>query len=188
LCRETIAQDLPLAWSARQFREKISCVLCTFGYIADGSMIGKDTTTYWLHILGYTLSCPKKGIYKDGHERPDVVEYRMAYTAILESFRSQEHSYTGMFHDQLVPRRDITHTEIIRVYHDECIYASSEGALSLWVPNGNDPLYKKPRGHIVMCSGFICRCHGMMRIGTEASPVPKTSSKHLQPWITWAYY
>jgi hypothetical protein len=129
-------------------------------------MIGKDTTTYWLHILGYTLSCPKKGIYKDGHERPDVVEYRKAYTAILQSFKSKEHSFTGNLHDQLVPRTDITHPEIIRIYHDECIYASSEGALSLWVPDGNDPLYKKPRGHIVMCSGFICRCHGMMRIAT----------------------
>jgi hypothetical protein len=167
LCRETIAQDLPLAWSARQFREKISCVLCTFGYIADGSMIGRDTATYWLHILGYTLACPKKGIYKDGHERRDVVVYRKEYTATLLSYKNREHSYTGTSSDEFVPRTNTTHSEIIRIYHDECIYASSEGALSLWVPDGKDPLYKKPRGHIIMCSGFICRCHGMMRVPKE---------------------
>jgi hypothetical protein len=130
-------------------------------------MIGRETTTYWLHILGYTLACPKKGVYKDGHERPDVVEYRKAYTSILHSFDNREHSYTENFLDELVPRTDTTHSEMIRIYHDECIYASSEGALSLWVPDGSDPLYKKPRGHIVMCSGFICRRHRMMRIPRE---------------------
>ena len=40
LCKETIAQDLPLSWSARQFRDKISCVLCAQGFIADGTLIG----------------------------------------------------------------------------------------------------------------------------------------------------
>ncbi len=114
-------------------------------------LIGRDTATYC-----YKLTCPKHGIYKDAHERPDVVEYRKAYTAILRGFKDRERTYTGDCLDKLVLRSDTTRSEILRIYHDECIYASHEGALSLWVPDGNDPLFKKPRGHIIMCSGFIC--------------------------------
>ena len=130
-------------------------------------LIGRDTATYWLHILGYKLTCPKHGIYKDAHERPDVVQYRKVYTVILRGFKERERTYTGDRLDNLVLRSDTTRSDIIRIYHDECIYASSEGALSLWVPDGTDPLFKKPRGHIVMCSGFICSCHGLMRIASE---------------------
>ncbi len=97
------------------------------------------------------------------------MEYRKVYNAILRGFKERERTYTGDRLDKnLVLRSDtITRSDIIRIYHDECIYASSEGALSLWVPDDTDPLFKKPRGHIVMCSGFICSCHGMMRIASE---------------------
>jgi hypothetical protein len=102
---------------------------------------------------------PKKGIYKDGHERSDTVAYRKLYIAELNTFKSREQSYTG---DQLeipVTPADTSSAEIVRVYHDECIYASHEGAIQCWVPEGTDGKYKKPRGEIVMASGFICRCH-----------------------------
>jgi hypothetical protein len=89
------------------------------------------------------------------------------FSSVIRSFKDREHSYSGDRLDNLVLRTDTAHSQIVRIYHDECIYASHEGALSLWVPEGNDPLFKKPRGHIIMCSGFICSCHGMMRIARE---------------------
>jgi hypothetical protein len=36
-----------------------------------------------------------------------------------------------------------------------------------WVREDQDPKYKKPRGAVIMCSGFICRCHGMMNVYDE---------------------
>ncbi len=50
----------------------------------------------------------------------------------------------------LVPPTDTTSPEVIRVYHDECSYASHEGALYLlWIPKERQAKYKKPRGQTV---------------------------------------
>ena len=34
---------------------------------------------WWLHKLGYSITEVKKGVYMDGHEHPDVVEYRRSF-------------------------------------------------------------------------------------------------------------
>jgi len=151
-CAEIISA-MPNAWSARTFRDKVSMKLFTEGLIVEGCKIGRSTATYYLHELGMELVCPKKGIYKDGHERPDTVLARKLYTERLNTYKDRECSYTGDNLQTLVPPTDLTSPEVIRVYHDECSYASHEGALSLWVPKGRDAKYKKPRGQTVMCSG-----------------------------------
>lgn len=38
--------------------------------------IGVTTATAWLKKLGYRLRRYQKGVYYDGHERPDVVQKR----------------------------------------------------------------------------------------------------------------
>ncbi len=151
-CAEVISA-MPNAWSARTFRDKVSIKLFTEGLIVEGCKIGRSTATYYLHELGMELVCPKKGIYKDGHERPDTVEARKLYTARLNKYKDRECSYTGEKLETLVLPADASLPEVIRVYHDECSYASHEGALSLWVPKGRDAKYKKPRGQTIMCSG-----------------------------------
>ncbi len=100
---------------------------------------------------------PKKGIYKDGHERADTVAYRKLFIAELKTFKSREQTYTGEKLEITVPPEQTCLAEVVRVYHDECIYASHEGAIQCWVADGTDGKYKKPRGEIVMASGFICR-------------------------------
>jgi hypothetical protein len=100
------------------------------------------------------LVCPKKGVYKDGRERPDTVLARQTYTLKLHEFQHRKCSFAGEQLETFVPpAEDRTSSEVIRVYHDECIYASHEGALTLWVPKDTQANYKKPRGHTVMCSG-----------------------------------
>jgi hypothetical protein len=162
-CR-TIIGGLGKTWSARTFRDKVSAKLRDAGMVKPGRKIGRSTATYYLHALNMTLECPKKGIYKDGHERVDTVEDRGVYTALLMSFRDRERTYRGDRLDIEVSPVNQSLAEAIRVYHDECIYASHEGAIQLWVEEGQQAMYKKPRGQILMTSGFICRCHGMMVI------------------------
>ncbi len=74
-CREIIS-EFPNYFSARTFRDKVSAKLATNGYIKQNSKIGRSVTTFYLHQLGLHLACPKKGIYKDGNERPDTVQAR----------------------------------------------------------------------------------------------------------------
>jgi hypothetical protein len=122
-----------------------------------GSKIGRCTATYYLRQLGMVLVHPKKGIYKDGHERADTVAYRKMCTSVLNEFKQRKRTYTGQYLQIEEPLHHTLQREAIRVYHDECIYASHEGAIQLWVHNGKDGKYKKPRGEIVMASGFIFR-------------------------------
>jgi hypothetical protein len=154
-CFEVIAQ-VGATWSARTFRDRISVKLYESGYLMQGTKIGRTTATYYLRTIGMVLVHPKEGIYKDGHERPDTILYRKNYTSVLKAFQLRERSYEGKdLHKEVPPPSN--QQEAIRIYHDECIYASHEGAIQLWVHQGIDGKYKKPRGEIVMASGFICR-------------------------------
>ena len=103
------------------------------------------------------LVCPRKGIYKDGHERADTKEARKIYTAFIHGLRSRERTYTGDILEVEIMPADQTTGEVVRVYHDESIFASHEGSMQVWVYENSQATYKKPRGHVVMASGFVCR-------------------------------
>ena len=52
------------------------------------SSISERTAARWLHQLGFEAASTKKGVYIDGHERSDVVEYRKLYLRKLEILES----------------------------------------------------------------------------------------------------
>ena len=50
--------------------------------------ISAVTATRWLHKLGFNPISTKKGVYIDGHERHDVVEYRKLFLRKLDILES----------------------------------------------------------------------------------------------------
>lgn len=46
--------------------------------------IGESTAVRWLKKLGFKLCRVQKGVYVDGHERPDVVEARKKFIEYME--------------------------------------------------------------------------------------------------------
>src|SRR6266853_6372581 len=50
-------------------------ILLTFGYPPTKTLL-ECTARWWLIKLGWWCTMLRKGVYMDGHERPDVVEYR----------------------------------------------------------------------------------------------------------------
>jgi hypothetical protein len=44
--------------------------------LVEGKTVCERTTCRWLYRLGFSPHETKKGVYVDGHERADVVEYR----------------------------------------------------------------------------------------------------------------
>lgn len=44
-----------------------------------GMKIATTTVRRWLRKLGYEVHHTKKGVYLDGHERPDVIESRKKF-------------------------------------------------------------------------------------------------------------
>ena len=104
----------------------------SLGYLNANKKIGRCTVTYFLRQLGMVLTKLKKVIYKDGYERADTVQMnRIMYTAMLNEFNHRERIYKGVQLQIDVPPEAILEREVIRVRHDECIYASHEGVLQL---------------------------------------------------------
>ena len=52
-----------------------------------GTTIALSTVRRWLRKLGYTRHHAKKGVYVDGHERPDVVEYRKKFLGKMAEYQ-----------------------------------------------------------------------------------------------------
>ena len=51
--------------------------------------ISESTAGRWLHGLGWIYSEAKKGLYFDGHERPDVKEYREVFLVRMEEYEKR---------------------------------------------------------------------------------------------------
>ena len=115
----------------------------------------------WLHKLGYDWKEVRKGLFKDGHERDDVLQYRQDYfLPYLESLKSRivQWDEKGGFMLGKSPeeiRRITGLTPIILITHDECIFNSNEGPRFEWVEKGSMPLRKKGPGAGIMVSCFI---------------------------------
>ena len=56
----------------------------------DWKPLGKTATYKWLNRLGFYATEEKKGVYVDGHERVDVIDYRqnefLPKIALLQSY------------------------------------------------------------------------------------------------------
>lgn len=69
--------NLTLEKFASWVKEEWSTDICT------------STASDWLHEMGFTNRQFSKGVYFDGHERPDVLEERKKYLATLEAYESR---------------------------------------------------------------------------------------------------
>ena len=60
--------------------------------------ISLRTASSWLHQLGFKPTSHRKGLYIDGHERKDVVEYRKLFLRKLKSWsqHTSHHPYVVM--------------------------------------------------------------------------------------------
>ena len=58
---------------------------------------------------------------------------------------------------------------VVLIFHDESIYNSNDSSNVKWVLRGSAELFPKSRGRCLMVSGFICDCHGFLRVGNRKS-------------------
>jgi hypothetical protein len=74
----TYLLDLPVGEvTTAQFHRVLNeRILPSLGYQLRGTGLSLRTARRWLYKLGWRHTELKKGVYMDGHERPDVVEYR----------------------------------------------------------------------------------------------------------------
>lgn len=131
--------------------------------------IKNRTAVKWLHDLGFRPQSHKKGIYIDGHERNDVIEYRSLYLRkleILEKTHLPPPSCPGGNTQFTVGNSEAT-KHLVLIYHDECIFHANEGQTVLWAEDGKVPIRPKTQGRGLMVSDFVTEHDGLLVLTDE---------------------
>ena len=90
--------------------------------------ITTSTAVRWLKRLGFQWREVRKGIFLDGHEKEDVVDYR-THTFIPEWSRLEKYMPTWDEDGSLIPPRviELGKRLLIPCTHDECTFHSNDG-------------------------------------------------------------
>lgn len=102
----------------------------------------------------------KKGIYKDEHERPDVIQYPQkgilpTIAALLPRMPYIVRNDLGKVVDIKQPELPVGEKHCIPVTHDECTGNANDGPHHQWIREDEQPIRKKPRGQGLHISDFI---------------------------------
>lgn len=128
-------------------------------------------STLWKYMCewGYLYRKFGKDIFFDGHERPDVIEYRKAWALRMLQYKSFMTAF-GEEDEVIEPvLADPSQQKLVLVTHDECTFYANDGKKDMWLLDGDNPLRKKGPGASIMVSEFQCPCHGTMRIQSWTS-------------------
>ena len=109
----------------------------------------------------------KKGIYVDGHEQSDVVDY---CTEFLSTIAQDEHLQVIYGDQDLNPIQPSLHPskkKHVPIHHDKSIFRSNELQQKVWVKDGKMPLRKKGNRKAIHVSDFITEEMGHLSLTEE---------------------
>ncbi len=129
------------------------------------SSISDRTAIRWLHQLGFEPTSTKKGVYIDGHERSDVVEYRKLYLRKLEILEST-HAPPPPVSTEPTPEPS-DRRNLVLIFHDEAAYHANDDQRWMWAEKDNHPIRPKGQGRGLMVSDFIEEHGGYLRLSDE---------------------
>ena len=127
------------------------------------------TATRWLHGLGFHPSQSHKGVYFDGHERADVVEYRKLYLRKLKILESTHAPPPCCSDDPIRVRQeeDESKKQLVLLYYDESTFHFNDGQGWLWAEAGKQPTRPNGQGRGIMVSDFISEHDGFLRLSDQ---------------------
>ena len=81
---------------------------------------------------GYLYRKFGKDIFFDGHERPDVIEYRKAWALRMLQYKSFMTAF-GEEDEVIEPvLADPSQQKLVLVTHDECTFYANDGKKDMW--------------------------------------------------------
>ena len=131
------------------------------GNIDRRARIRSRTARKWLNRLGYKWKEVQKGVFFDGHEKEDVVEYRETFLDEMKSLLPYfvEFSDDGSMLPKICPD-DCTvggpnRRAIIMITRDESTFSANNGRRKIWTLDGHGILRPKGKGKSIMVSDFL---------------------------------
>ena len=136
-----------------------------------GCGISLSTACCWLHREGFRYMSHKKGLYFDGHDCPDVVEYRQnVFLPAMKEFEHRLVQYAiGDVEKELFvqPRNYVEHC-LVPTPHDEMTAQSNDMNDKEWVFDNEFKLRKKGVGRGIHRSDVICSTCGHLSQAGES--------------------
>lgn len=137
------------------------------------------TARFWLNRMGLRYGRFGKGVFVDGHEREDVVQYRQSiFIPQWQSYRQRFAKY-DLREKTFVGQGNSTSRPIILITHDESTFNANDGTRAGWKLNGQNPLRPKGRGKGIMVSAF-CTPGGLLKLDDDI-----TDQKILELFPDW---
>ena len=150
--------------------------------------VGKTTVARYLYEWGYSYRKNKKAIFFDGHERPDVVEYRQAWSKRMLKYMERSEFYQGDNQEEVLePVLNDGEKKIVFVTHDESTFYANDGKSDFWLTSDENYIRKKGPGSSIMISEFQCPCHGTMKSGAWTSRRYFKAGGDREGWWTYKH-
>ena len=110
--------------------------------------ISISTACRWLHWEGFHYMQHQKALYYDGHNWPDVLEYRhKSFSPTMERYCAPLVEFKiGEVKTEIIKPRNYVKRLLILCAHDESTTQANDGDKEGWVLNGEQPLNKKGPG------------------------------------------
>jgi len=125
------------------------------GGVQKRKSIKARTARVWLKKLGFNWRDVKKGVYTDGHEREDVIDYRQnVFLPCLSALQPSIIEWDAELNR--IPK-DLPEGEKwkILVTHDESTFNANDGRHQMWIEGDKQPLRPKGKGKGIMVSDFL---------------------------------
>jgi hypothetical protein len=128
-----------------------------------GRGISLSTARRWLHLEGFRYISHKKGLYFDGHDRPDVLAYRQDYfLPTMKSLESRLVQYVVGDVETEIPPSNFVERQLVLCSHDESTSQANDSCEKSWVLGDEHMLRKKGAGRGLHQSDVICSTIGWL--------------------------
>jgi len=122
--------------------------------------ISLRTAQRWLHKMGWCYQRKRNGMYVDGHEREDIVEYRKEFIERWKVYEKRMYSYDndGNRNNELTgfPVPPGQRFRLILVTHDESTFYETDRRKTVWAHQSDKAVpLKKGEGISLMPSEFL---------------------------------
>ena len=151
----------------------------------DRPIISERTAHRWLGSLGWRYGRQKNGMYIDGHEREDVVQYRTAFVQRFKQCERRFHLWDDNG-EELPPPRGYHVPEaagrfrLVLVTHDESTFFQNDQRKVSWDREGSSKAPKpKGDGQSIMVSDFLTMDWGRLRDDSRCVFLSQGSLSHV---------
>lgn len=125
------------------------------------------TAQRWMEKMGYTWMKERRGQFADGHERDDVVEYRMKHY-VPEWIKMERRMRSWIDGQEIPPELKEGERVLVVWFHDESTFYAHDRRLTRWVHEGEtSAIYKKGEGISIMVADFVSADYGWLRLSSE---------------------